>query len=202
MNKLKIILAVFIICSGVGSAMADDKTLEADVVVYGDAAGGVTSAVQAARMGKKVILVSQYGHLGGMSSSGLGWSDIGNTEILGGLAREFYHLVYQHYQTQSAWIHESRSGFGNAGQGTAALDPAKELASIFEPKVAESIFDAMVREAGVKVVKGRLDLTKGAGKSGSRINAIRLEGGVIIKGKCSSMPATKAICLPPRACLS
>jgi len=44
-------------------------------------------------MGKKVILVSQYGHLGGMSASGLGWSDIGNTAILGGLSREFYNSI-------------------------------------------------------------------------------------------------------------
>ena len=61
---------------------ADAETRQADVVVYGDASGGVTAAVQAARMGKKVIFVSQYGHLGGMTSSGLGWTDIGKTSIL------------------------------------------------------------------------------------------------------------------------
>lgn len=71
---------------------------EADIVVYGDASGGVVAAVQATRMGKSAILVSQYGHLGGLSSSGLGWSDIGNDAILGGLSREFYHQLYLHYQ--------------------------------------------------------------------------------------------------------
>lgn len=80
--------------SGVISA-AD---LKADVVVYSDASGGVSAAVQAARMNKSVILVSQYGHLGGLTSSGLGWSDIGNDAILGGLSRDFYHAVYLHYQ--------------------------------------------------------------------------------------------------------
>ena len=71
---------------------------EADVIVYGDASGGVTAAVQASRMGKSVILVSQYGHLGGLTSSGLGWTDLGNDAILGGLSREFYHRAYLHYQ--------------------------------------------------------------------------------------------------------
>ena len=82
--------------------------LSADVVVYGDAAVGVSAAVQAARMGKSVILVSQYGHLGGMTSSGLGWTDIGNSKILGGISREFYHRVYLHYQKEDAWVQQTK----------------------------------------------------------------------------------------------
>lgn len=156
---------------------------EADVVVYGDASGGVTAAVQAARMGKTAILVSQYGHLGGMSSSGLGWSDIGNDQILGGLARDFYHRLYQHYQAPEAWTHERREMFKNQGQGVPGLNPKTELASVFEPKVAEEVFNAMVKEAGVKVIAGRLDLEDGVVLSGKRITAIRLEDGTEIKGK-------------------
>ncbi len=182
MDIFKISAVVCIMCSS-QIALAADKLQEADVVVYGDAAGGVTAAVQACRMGKKTILVSQYGHLGGMSSSGLGFSDIGNPAILGGLSREFYHRVYQHYQNDAAWDQELRSGFKHGGQGTAALDPKTELASVFEPKVAEAVFDAMVKEAGVKVIKGRLDLAHGVEKSGSRISAIRIEGGMTVKGK-------------------
>jgi len=182
MEIFKISAVACITCSG-QIALATDKFQQADVVVYGDAAGGVTAAVQACRMGKKAILVSQYGHLGGMSGSGLGFSDIGNPAILGGLSREFYHRVYQHYQNDAAWDHEPRSGFKHGGQGTAALDPKSELASVFEPKVAEAVFDAMVKEAGVEVIKGRLDLARGVEKSGSRITAIRIEGGVTVKGK-------------------
>lgn len=161
-----------------------EKTVyEADVVVYGDASGGVTAAVQAARMGKKVILISQYGHLGGMTSSGLGWTDIGNTSILGGLSKEFYHRVYKHYQKDAAWEHEPRDKFQNKGQGAPALNPKTQLASTFEPKVAEAVFDAMVKEAGVNVINGRLDLNNGVAKSAARITSIRLEGGTVVKGK-------------------
>ena len=161
----------------------EDDTLSADVVVYGDASGGVMAAVQAARMGKSVILVSQYGHLGGLTSSGLGWTDIGNDAILGGLSREFYHRLYKHYQREDAWKYESRALFPNKGQGVPALNAKTELASTFEPKVAEAVFDSMVSEAKVVVVRGRLDLKRGVVKEGKRVRAIRLEDGKTIRGK-------------------
>lgn len=168
---------------GPARAVGEAEPLQADVVVYGDASGGVTAAVQAARMGKSVILVSQYGHLGGMTSSGLGWTDLGNPAILGGLSREFYHRVYQHYQNDAAWIHEAKGKFANQGQGVPALNPKTQLASTFEPKVAEAVLDAMAKEAGVRIIDGRLDLERGAAKSGKRITSIRLEDGKVIKGK-------------------
>lgn len=156
---------------------------EADIVVYGDASGGVVAAVQATRMGKSAILVSQYGQLGGLTSSGLGWSDIGNDAILGGLSREFYHQLYLHYQKPEAWTHEKRADFKNEGQGVPALNEKTELASTFEPKVAEALFDAMIKEAGVKIINGRLDLKNGVTMDGKRITQIRLEDGTTIKGK-------------------
>ena len=162
---------------------AEGKQREADVVVYGDASGGVTAAIQAARMGKSVILVSQYGHLGGMTSSGLGWTDLGNPAILGGLSREFYHRVYLHYQDDTAWEHEPKATFKNQGQGVPALNPKTELASTFEPKVAEAVFDAMAKEAGVRIIDGRIVQDGGVSKSGVRITAMSLEDGTTIKGK-------------------
>jgi len=164
------------------TALAAEK-ISADVVVYGDASGGVTAAVQAARMGKQAVLVSQYGHLGGLTSSGLGWSDIGNVAILGGLSRDFYQRAYLHYQKDESWAHEARAEFRNAGQGVPALNPKTGLASTFEPKVAEAIFDEMVGEAKVRVIRGRLDLRNGVIKEGGKITAIRLEDGTMIAGK-------------------
>lgn len=156
---------------------------QADIVVYGDASGGVIAAIQATRMGKSAILVSQYGHLGGLTSSGLGWSDIGNDAILGGLSREFYHQLYLHYQKPAAWTHQKREDFKNEGQGVPALNDKTELASTFEPKVAEAVLDAMIKEAGVKIINGRLDLENGVVMDGKRITQIRLEDGTAIKGK-------------------
>lgn len=164
-------------------AMLSAADHKADVVVYGDASGGVTAAVQAASMGKSVILVSQYGHLGGLTSSGLGWSDIGNDAILGGLSREFYHAAYLHYQKDESWNFQKREVFPEKAQGTLAFNAKTELASVFEPKIAEQIFDQMAKDAGVKIIKGRLDLKKGAVMNGKRISKILLENGDTIEGK-------------------
>ena len=76
---------------------------EADVVIYGGTSAGVMAAVQARRMGCRVVLVCPERHLGGMTSSGLGWTDTGNKAVIGGLAREFYHRVWLHYQRPEAW---------------------------------------------------------------------------------------------------
>jgi hypothetical protein len=179
---LGITVAAFSFCVAL-QANALAETHEADVVIYGDASGGVTAAVQAARMGKSAILVSQYGHLGGMTSSGLGWTDLGNEAILGGIAREFYHRLYRHYQQPEAWTQQRREDYSNAGQGVPTFNPKTELASTFEPKVAEAVFHALVKEAGVKVIHGRIDLARGADKLGKRIVGIRLEDGTVVRGK-------------------
>ncbi len=75
----------------------------ADIIIYGGTSAAVTAAVQAAKMDKSVIVVSPDKHLGGLTAGGLGWTDTGNKSVIGGLAREFYHRVYQHYQQDSAW---------------------------------------------------------------------------------------------------
>src|SRR2546423_8580293 len=62
-----------------------------DVVVYGGSSAGVIAAVQAAEMGKSTLLISQFQHVGGMTSSGLGNADVGTADAIGGLTRTFYN---------------------------------------------------------------------------------------------------------------
>src|SRR5262252_3468428 len=84
------------------SSAETQSTPQYDLVIYGGAAAAVTAAVQAKRMGKTVIVVSPDKYLGGLSSGGLGFTDTGDKAVIGGLAREFYHRVYQHYQKPEA----------------------------------------------------------------------------------------------------
>ncbi len=174
------LLTALLLCS---TLQAQPQPQQADVIVYCDTSGGVTAAVQAARMGKSTILISPKGHPGGMTSSGLGWSDLGNVAILGGLSRDFYHRVYLHYQKDEAWTFEKKASFANHGQGAPALDPKTELASTFEPKVAEAVLKQMLSEQGVQIVRGRLDLKQGVTMNNKLIESIRLEDGSIIQGK-------------------
>jgi hypothetical protein len=71
-----------------------------DVVVYGATATGVAAAVGAAEAGATVRLVGPETHVGGMVSGGLGWTDVGDTRVLGGFARRFYAAVAEHYSAQ------------------------------------------------------------------------------------------------------
>ncbi|MDA7916977.1 FAD-dependent oxidoreductase, partial [Akkermansiaceae bacterium] len=76
---------------------------KADIIVYGGTSAGVIAAVQAKQMGKSVIIVSPDKHLGGLSSGGLGWTDTGKKDAVGGLSRNFYERVFDHYQNKAAW---------------------------------------------------------------------------------------------------
>src|SRR5439155_26132386 len=73
--------------------------IESDICIYGGTAAGVAAGVQAARMGKRGVIVEFGKHLGGMTSGGLGATDIGNKAAIGGIAREFYHRIAQHYSS-------------------------------------------------------------------------------------------------------
>jgi hypothetical protein len=149
-----------------------------DVVVYGGTSSGVVAAVQAARMGKRVALVCPERHLGGMTSGGLGWTDTGNTSTIGGLAREFYHRVWTHYQNPDAWTWQSSESYGNRGQGSKAVDGTQRTMWCFEPHVAEAVFEAMVAQCEIPVFRDEwLDRERGVSKSDHQLDSIRTLSG-------------------------
>ncbi|MBX3747817.1 MAG: FAD-dependent oxidoreductase [Verrucomicrobiae bacterium] len=157
---------------------------EYDVVVYGGTSAGVMAAVQAQRMGRSVIVVGPDRHLGGLSSGGLGFTDTGNKAVIGGLAREFYHRVWRHYQDPGAWRWQRRDEYGNRGQGTPAIDGAQRTMWIFEPHVAEGIFEALVAEHGIPVHRDEwLDREHGVRKEDGRIVAVTMQSGRTYRGR-------------------
>ncbi|WP_321998083.1 FAD-dependent oxidoreductase [Draconibacterium orientale] len=156
----------------------------ADVVIYGGTSAAVTAAVQLAKMNKSVVIVCPDKHLGGLTSSGLGFTDTGNKSVIGGLAREFYQRVYAHYQTEEAWQWEKREEYGNTGQGTPAIDGDKRTMWIFEPHVAEQIFEDFISENNIRVVRDRwLDRENGVEKQNGKIVSITMLNGETYKAK-------------------
>ncbi len=97
------------------------EVIEADICIYGGTAGGVAAAVQAARMGKKAIIAEPGQHLGGMTSGGLGATDIGNKAAIGGIAREFYQAIARHYARDGAWQFERREDYFRQRGGPTAM---------------------------------------------------------------------------------
>jgi len=133
-----------------------------DVVIYGGTSGAVVAAVRAKHAGASVIVVSPDKHLGGLSSGGLGYTDSGNTRAIGSLAREFYRRVWKHYQSPGAWRWQPRESFAAIGQGVKQSDAGDHSMWLFEPHVAETIFDQWLEEHGVEVLRGGL-LDRGKG---------------------------------------
>ena len=128
-----------------------------DLVVYGGTAGGVISAVTAARLGLSVALLEPGDHLGGMVTGGLSATDHGEKEVVGGYAREFYVRLGQHYGQEIEWYPE--------------------------PHVAEKMLEEMVQEAGTITIsyQHRLKEAGGVRKLDQRIHEIQMENGSIFQ---------------------
>ena len=155
-----------------------------DLVIYGGTSGAVAAAVQAKKMGKTAVIVSPDKHLGGLSAGGLGWTDTGDKSVIGGVARDFYHRIWQHYERPESWRQQQKSDYGNKGQGTPAIDGVNRTMWIFEPHAAEKVFEDLVREHQIPVLRDEwLDRAKGVKKSGARITAITTLSGKTYTGK-------------------
>jgi len=163
----------------VADSSGKESETEVDILVYGGTAGGVIAAVQAARMGKSVVLIEPGKHLGGMTSGGLGATDFKVAEAVGGVAREFYQRVKAHYARPEAWIYERPEDYTSHRH-----DPASDVMFHFEPRVAEHILRQMLAETQAHIVHGeRLDLQAAVEKNGTRIRAIQMESGKVFRAK-------------------
>lgn len=133
----------------------DDIGLDADVIIVGGSPSGIAAGVSAARRCKKVLILTEGTHIGGMMSGGLGATDIGVDKSIGGFAREFFSKVATSYGMENQYR--------------------------FEPHVAEKIFLQSLLEAQVKVVyDARLvDVYKEANK----ITAVETDDGKIYRGQ-------------------
>ena len=162
----------------------DVKSLDADVVIYGGTSAAIASAVQLVRMNKSVLIVCPEKHIGGLSSSGLGFTDLGNKEVIGGISKEFYQEVYKHYQNKDAWNWQPREEYGNEGQGTTAIDDEFKTMWTFEPHVAEQIFEDFIRENNITIHRDKwLDREKGVKVANGKITSIAMLDGTIYKAK-------------------
>jgi FAD dependent oxidoreductase len=175
--KLLAVLLAMLFSSGA-------QTITYDVVVYGGTSAGIIAAVQAKRMGKSVVVVAPEKHLGGLSAAGLGFTDTGDKSVIGGLSREFYQRVWSHYDTAGAWKWQKRDDYGNKGQGTPAMDGEHRTMWIFEPHVAEKVFEDFVREYQIPVHRNEwLNRAEGVARQDGRITSLTTLSGRTYTGR-------------------
>ncbi len=155
---------------------------EADIIIYSASSAGVAAAIQAVRMGKSVIVLEPGTRMGGLTTGGLGQTDIGNKAAIGGIAREFYQRVRQHYGNPSAWTWQAPVEYRSDGQSVTGA--GEDAMWTFEPSVALRILQDMAAEAKVRVAYGeRLNRDSGVAKAGSSIVSITMESGRTFGGK-------------------
>ncbi len=180
MRILLTTLCTIALIAAAASRTAAQAPVVHDLVIYGGTSSGVAAAIQAVRMGKSVIVIEPGEHLGGLTSGGLGWTDSGNKDVVGGISREFYQRVKRHYDRPSAWKHEKPEQYRRYRPGDDAM-------WTFEPHVAEKIYRGWLAELGVPVVyRQRLDRDDGVGlqeRLPPRIASIRMESGQTYRGK-------------------
>jgi len=181
---LYLCLIVLILFSGCGKKNANPNEYSADIIIYGGTSAAVTAAVEVIQSGKTVLVISPDKHLGGLSSGGLGYTDTGNKTTIGGLSREFYHRVWLHYNDSASWTWQKHSEYGNKGQGTVAMDGENRTMWIFEPHVAEKVFEDFIGENKITVLRDEwLDRTNGVVKENGKIISIKTLSGKVLSAK-------------------
>ena len=177
-------LRLFFVLTVIATA-ARAAVIETDICVFGGTSAGIAAAVHASRMGKTAVVVEPGKFLGGLTTGGLGATDIGNKAAVGGLSREFYHRIAQHYAKPASWKLETAPeyfGRRRGGQaGASSLEGPDATMWTFEPSVALAIFQELLREAKVEAhTQQRLASLK---KSGTRITEIAIENGNVFRAK-------------------
>ncbi len=153
-----------------------------DVVVYGGNAAGAVAAVQVSRMGGTVVLLEPGPAIGGLTTGGLGATDVGEKRAVGGIAHEFYRRMYEYYETSGAWRSETRAAY--VPRHPLNISDSMRLHWFFEPHVATRILSGFLAEANVPVhVGARLDREHGVRKENGRITAITLLDGRVFRGR-------------------
>lgn len=178
----KILAIIFLL----GVINCYSNTPKYDLCVYGESASGVIAAIQAARMGKKVVLLSKNNHVGGLVTSGLTATDMNRNDLVGGVTKEFYNRIYNYYLNKDAWFNQDRDSFmkSTLKRTYRGKNDERQIQWVYESSVAENIMKEMLKESGVEVLYNhRLDLLKKVEKKDNVIECIYLDNGKSISSK-------------------
>lgn len=179
MPKIRLIICFLIVLFPSTTLFAQ----EFDLVIYGGTSAGVAAAIQASRMDKSVLLIEPSSRLGGLTTGGLGQTDIGNKQAIGGVSREFYQLIKEYYNQPENWIWQKKEEYKDGGQTTTAA--GEDAMWTFEPSAALHVITQMLEKETISIVyqERLLRTAEGVKKSGGRIQSITMESGKIYAGK-------------------
>ncbi len=153
-----------------------------DLVVYGATSGGIAAAVQATRMGKSVLLIEPSARIGGLTTGGLGQTDIGNKSAIGGISREFYQGIRAYYDQPEHWKWQDQEEYLDGGQ--TRTEAGETAMWTFEPSAALQVYESWLRRDNIELVTDqKLDRANGVKKEGGKILSIQMLSGEEYHGK-------------------
>jgi len=152
---------------------------EYDVVIYGGTSAGIAAAIQSSRLDKSVLLIEPTNRIGGLTTGGLGATDIGNKVAIGGISREFYENIRKYYSDSNNWQWQKREDYKGS-----RTDSKEDAMWTFEPSAALDVYKKMIESENIELVYGeRLNRQDGVKKEGARILEIEMESGSSYIGK-------------------
>ena len=160
-------------------------SVAADVVIYGSSPAAFTAAIEAKELGKTAVIVSPETRLGGLTTGGLGQTDIGNKSAFGGLALQFYRDIADYYKDEANWKYEKRSDYVPDGQCSGSL--GADSMWTFEPSAALKVLGDWEKKHGLDIRRGEyLDRKKvkveGEGEE-RRIKSFTTLSGEVYEGR-------------------
>lgn len=180
--KLYLYLFISFIFSVFSTDTFAQKQHTYDVVIYGGTSAGISAAIQTSRMGKKVVLIEPTNRIGGLTTGGLGQTDIGNKHVIGGVSREFYQNIKKYYDDSKNWKWQKREEYMSDGQSR--TEKGEDAMWTFEPFAALTVFKKMLTSEKVDLVYNqRLNRETGVKKNGNSIVSIEMEDGAVYLGK-------------------
>lgn len=174
---------IVVLIFNLASFAYSQKGQEFDIVVYGGTSAGVSAAIQTSRMNKKVLLIEPTNRIGGMTTGGLGQTDIGNKQVIGGISREFYQNIKSFYDDPQNWEWQSKKEYQDGGQ--TRTEKGENAMWTFEPSAALAVYEQMLsREKNITLVYNeRLERKNGIKMKNGFISSIKMENGKWYSGR-------------------
>lgn len=170
----------FLLVSHPAKSRATDKSY--DIVVYGGTSAGIAAAIQSSLMGKSVVVIEPSARIGGLTTGGLGQTDIGNKQVIGGISREFYQNIRRYYEKPENWKWQKKEEYMDGGQTRTAK--GEDAMWTFEPSAALKVYAEMIAGEKIDIIYNqRLNRSNGVKKQGQHIVEIEMESGEKYRGK-------------------
>ena len=177
MKRNYLILMCFFLATSIFSLQSSTK--EYDVVIYGATSAGISAAIQCSRMNKTVLLIEPTNRIGGLTTGGLGATDIGSRDAVGGISREFYRNIKKYYDKSESWTRQKKESYSQSRN-----IEGEDVMWTFEPSVALKIYKEMMAKEKIDLVYNKKLLRNGGvKKDGTSISEIKMVSEEVYKGK-------------------